>query len=127
MFNGLLRKEGLEAPPTVQEVKEIIKHLKLLGREVKKPSCTVNGICRELIEVFDINFCPFSSGHYDFYDDWEFYSGSLIHPVKHPEHRSPKRAFEFTANIWVSEYGARRKSLCFYIADKLDQMLRDEI
>ena len=54
--------------------------------------------------------------------EWEEYSGDPTCPVPHPT-ESPMKAFTDCGTLWEGEYGATRRRLCLYLAEKLGEML----
>lgn len=61
--------------------------------------------------------------------DWPEFSGAPHYPVSAPEHLlvTPMEAFEFMGlDLWSGEYGAARRRLCGFLAQKIRKEVGDE-
>lgn len=79
------------------------------------------GICGNLARAISIGWTPYigilSTG-------WPQYSGVYSTPVPHPDFPDAAEGYEFSEDKWSGEYGELRRSLCRYIADKIDAELQ---
>ena len=87
-------------------------------------SChTLKKLCGELYHSFDLP--TYISDVIS--PSWEFYSGESLYPVSVPEGFCPEDAYEESANLWIGDYGQRRKDYCEYVASELGKLTEEEI
>ncbi len=55
---------------------------------------------------------------------WKHYSGNPIYPVHTDNRRSPIDQYLDTNNIWIGEYGKRRKELLLFVINELKRQLK---
>lgn len=60
-----------------------------------------------------------------FVGEWEFFSGNLCFPVPCKGYRNPDDAYDDTEDLWVGEYGDTRRKLCLYLAERLEELVKD--
>lgn len=99
---------------------EVISHLRKLGNAETAPKYRGEGLCCEMEERF-----PDMPSLFVIVDctGYSFFSGNDVYPVKHPFFiDNPGHSFHVTNNHWEGEYGDRRKKLCLYIANELEDI-----
>jgi len=102
---------------------ELIEHLRELGDGDIQPQCLREGLCDELITLFDT---PYSVIHLA--KSWDKYSGDAHYPVPHPSKNSYAAYYGgfYNGCLWGnSEYAENRRELCHHIADEIEEMLNE--
>ena len=95
-------------------IQEVIDHLRELGDGVTRPIDSEDGICGELLDMFELHDIPFS----DALRGWRHFSGSQRFPID----------WSYLDRImWDegAEYGSRRLDACHLLADWFEDHIDD--
>jgi hypothetical protein len=95
-------------------LKDFIELLQDLGHSKKIPPSPEFGICY-FLNYADSNLRGLAK---HLMTEWPKYSGNDRYPVPHPTETS-LRAFMYTPNLWIGEYGDLRRELCLFLVVEL--------
>lgn len=98
---------------------EMIEHLEALGRGEIDPSDISEGICYEIKNKFGYR----NAIHIDYFAQlWPKYSGDSLFPVPCPVGGKPHLRYNKTNDLWNTKYGALRRELCLFIAERMRKL-----
>jgi hypothetical protein len=98
---------------------ELIEYLRSIGNSEIVPTFVGVGICDYVGDLFGGEALYDAQKHFR---SFEYFSGDMRFPVTHPG-MIPHTAYRYLKNLYVGEYGRRRKLLCLHIANKLEKEL----
>lgn len=107
----------------MNQLEQVIQHLRLLSTGLYIPSEIEYGICAELYSNFN-NFILYKE--VVFYK-WEHYSGNEDYPISDPtnEESCPEYEFLHSPDLWIepTAYNNLRKEFCLWCAEQLEKRL----
>ena len=111
-------------PEEGYKMKVVINYLRGLASG-KSPLVVSEGICVNLSDK--CYKCVLDAHHLISYHAiyWDKYSGDETYPVPSTDHLTNSDAYWYNihSNLWIGKYGALRRDLCGFIADRLEAEL----
>lgn len=89
-----------------------------------EPHNVMYGTCDSFEDEFEDLISNVIRDYYLIIQEFEYYSGNRIWCIK-GETDDPIYEYTMCDNLWIGEYGRRRRLFCKFLADYLDKIIND--